>query len=156
MRIFANLNEFSALAGQSLGHTPYLTITQAMVDQFAEATGDRQWIHTDPARARAESPFGAPIAHGFLTLSLAPQLLASLYRIDSVKIGINYGANRIRFMQSVPVDSQLRLQATLKQVEPQPAPAGQSGLRATFDCVFERAGSDKPVCVAELITLFFE
>ncbi|SOD95968.1 MaoC family dehydratase [Spirosoma fluviale] len=151
MKIFTDLARFSAHAGHSLGETDYLTITQEMVNLFAEATGDHQWIHTNPARAEQESPFKAPIAHGFLTLSLAPKFMAQLYRIDSVRMGINYGANKIRFTNVVPVGSRLRMRATLKTVEPQ-----DKGLRVTMECTFELEHSPKPACVAELITLLFE
>ncbi|ADB41605.1 MaoC family dehydratase [Spirosoma linguale] len=151
MKTFTDLSHFSAHAGQSLGETDYLIITQEMVNLFAEATGDHQWIHTDPVRAGNESPFGVPIAHGFLTLSLAPKLMAQLYRIDSVRMGINYGANRIRFTNVVPVGSRLRMKAMLKTVEPQ-----DKGVRVIMECVFELEHASKPACIAELITLLFE
>ena len=151
MLTFTNLAAFSAHAGQSLGETDFMTITQEMVNLFAQATGDQQWIHTDPARATLESPYKTPIAHGFLTLSLAPKLMAELYRIESVKMGLNYGANKIRFTNAVPIGSRLRLKAWLQHVEPQ-----STGLRAIIECVFEVDGEHKPACVAELITLLFE
>ena len=151
MLIFANLTEFATYAGQSLGATEYMTITQEMVNQFAQATGDQQWIHTDPDRASRESPYKIPIAHGFLTLSLAPKLMAELYCIESAKMGINYGANKIRFTNAVPVGSQLRMRGWLHHVEPQ-----NNGSRAIIECVFEVKGEDKPACVAELITLLYE
>ena len=157
MQTFANLAEFTAHAGQPLGETPYMTITQEMVDQFAEATGDHQWIHTDPDRASRESPYQTAIAHGFLTLSLAPRLLAEIYSVDSVKMAINYGANKIRFTNAVPVGSQLRMKAWLHHVEPQPAnDPDHPGSRAIIECVFEVDGETKPSCVAELIVLLFE
>ncbi|GAB4019521.1 MaoC family dehydratase [Spirosoma koreense] len=151
MLTFTNLTEFAAYSGQSLGETAYLPITQEMVDQFALATGDYQWIHTDPERASRESPYRTTIAHGFLTLSLAPKLLAELYKVDSVKMGINYGANKIRFTNAVSVGSQLRLKAFLQEVEPQ-----GNGIRTIINCIFEIEGQSKPACVAELITLMFE
>lgn len=151
MITFTDLAHFSAHAGQSLGETNYLNITQEMVNLFADATGDHQWIHTDPVRAEQESPFKVPIAHGFLTLSLAPKLMAQLYRIDSVRMGINYGANKIRFTNVVPVGSRLRMRATLKSVEAQ-----EKGVRVMMECTFELEHSPKPACVAELITLLFE
>lgn len=151
MLTFANLTEFSAYAGQSLGETAYMTITQEMVDLFAQATGDNQWIHTDSVRAPRESPYKTTIAHGFLTLSLAPKLLAEIYQVESVKMGINYGANKIRFTNAVPVGSHLRMKAWLHHVEPQ-----HNGYRAIVECVFEVEGEHKPACVAELITLLFE
>ncbi len=109
-----------------------------MIDLFAQATGDHQWIHTDPERAGKESPYKAPIAHGFLTLSLAPRLMAQLYRIESVKMGINYGANKIRFTNAVPVNSRLRMRGWLHHTEPQ-----NNGLRVITECVFEVEGADK-------------
>ena len=152
MQTFATLADFSAHAGQSLGETEYMTITQEMVDLFAQATGDHQWIHTDPERATRESPYQTAIAHGFLTLSLAPKLMAEIYRIESVQMGVNYGANKIRFTNAVPVGSRLRMKAWLHHAEPQ-SPAG---VRAIVECVFEVEGATKPACVAELITLLFE
>ena len=156
MQTFANLADFSAHAGQSLGETEYITITQAMVDLFAQATGDNQWIHTDPERATRESPYKTPIAHGFLTLSLAPKMMAELYRVESVRMGINYGANKIRFTNAVPVGSRLRMKAWLHHAEPQNSNEDSNGVRAIVECVFEVEGAQKPACVAELITLLFE
>ncbi|RYC67029.1 MULTISPECIES: MaoC family dehydratase [Spirosoma] len=163
MRLFANLAEFSAHAGQSLGETEYMTITQDMVDQFAQATGDQQWIHTDPERAARESPYKTSIAHGFLTLSLAPKLMAEIYRVESVKMGINYGANKIRFTNAVPVGSRLRMKAWLHHAEPDQRstqtnsdPGEVPAVRAIVECVFEVEGEHKPACVAELITLLIE
>ncbi|CAN5589011.1 3-hydroxyacyl-thioester dehydratase HtdZ [soil metagenome] len=152
MLTFPNLAAFSIHTGQSLGETNYVTITQEMVNLFAEATGDHQWIHTNPERAARESPYKTTIAHGFLTLSLAPKLMAELYRIESVKMGINYGANKIRFTSAVPVGSRLRMQAQLKQVEQQ----NESTAKVFIECIFAIEGESKPVCVAELITLLSE
>lgn len=146
-----NLTELATLAGQSLGTTDYIPITQEMVDRFAEATGDYQWIHTDPERAANESPYKTTIAHGFLTLSLAPQLMAQLYRVESVRMGINYGANKIRFTNAVPVGSKLRMSTRLISVEPQTI-----GNRVSMECIFEIENQPKPACIAELITLLFE
>ena len=156
MQTFANLADFSAHAGQSLGETEYMTITQEMVDLFAQATGDHQWIHTDPERAARESPYKTAIAHGFLTLSLAPKLMAEIYRVESVTMGVNYGANKIRFTNAVPVGSRLRMKAWLHHAEPQNANEGSNGVRAIVECAFEVDGEHKPACVAELITLLFE
>ncbi|QJW91986.1 MaoC family dehydratase [Spirosoma taeanense] len=156
MQTFANLNEFTAFAGQSLGETEYMTITQEMVNLFAQATSDHQWIHTDPDRAKRESPYKAPIAHGFLTLSLAPKLMAEIYTIKSVRMGVNYGANKIRFMNAVRVGSRLRMKAWLHHAEPQNSNEATNGVRAIIECVFEVEGEQKPACVAELINLYFE
>jgi len=139
MLTFTNLTEFAAHAGQPLGESDYLTITQEMVNQFAESTGDHQWIHTDPDRAARESPYRQTIAHGFLTLSLAPKLMESIYRVESVKMGINYGTNKVRFTNAVPVGSRLRLTATLQQVEPQPAGEGADGRSGYYrNCISGR------------------
>ncbi|MBD2754774.1 MaoC family dehydratase [Spirosoma validum] len=151
MLTFGNLNEFAAHTGQSLGETDYVFITQEMVDLFAQATGDHQWIHTDSERAALESPYKTTIAHGFLTLSLAPKFMAELYRVESVTMGINYGANKIRFTNAVPVGSNLRMRAWLRQADLQ-----GKALRVTIECVFDIEGEDKPACVAELITLLTE
>lgn len=151
MLTFTDLTEFSAHAGQSLGETDYMIITQEMIDLFAQATGDHQWIHTDSERALLESPYKIAIAHGFLTLSLAPKLLAEIYQVESVKMGINYGANKVRFTNDVPAGSRLRMKAWLHHVEPQ-----SDGHRAIIECVFEVDGEHKPACIAELIILLFE
>ncbi|WP_040006615.1 MaoC family dehydratase [Fibrisoma limi] len=156
MQTFANLAEFSAHAGQSLGESEYMTINQEMIDLFAQATGDHQWIHTDPERATRESPYKAPIAHGFLTLSLAPKLLGEIYSVESVKLAINYGANRIRFTNAVPAGSRLRAKAWLHHAEPQNKNEDGNGVRAIIECAFEIEGEHKPACVAELIMLLFE
>ena len=159
MKTFANLAEFSEHAGQPLGETDYMTITQEMVNLFAQATGDDQWIHTDPDRAANESPYKQTIAHGFLTLSLAPKLMAEMYQIESVRLGVNYGANKIRFTNAVPVGSRLRMKAWLHHAEPQndnENTDGRSGIRTIIECVFEVEGQEKPACVAELITLLYE
>ena len=151
MLTFTDLSAFSAHAGQSLGTTAYTTVTQEMVNQFAEATGDQQWIHTDPERAARESPYRTTIAHGFLTLSLAPKLMAELYRVESVKMGINYGANKIRFTNAVPTGSRVRMRGWLHHVEQY-----NDSKRAIIECVFEVEGADKPACVAELIILLVD
>lgn len=156
MQTFANLAEFSAHAGQSLGESAYMTITQDMVNQFAQATGDNQWIHIDPERAARESPYKTTIAHGFFTLSLAPKLLGEIYAIESVKMGINYGANKIRFSNAVPIGSRLRMKAWLHHAEPQNSNEDGDGVRAIIECAFEVEGEQKPACVAELITLWYE
>lgn len=151
MLTFTNLTELAAHTGQSLGETDYMTITQEMVNLFAQATGDHQWIHTDPERAAHESPYKMTIAHGFLTLSLAPKFMAELYRVESVTMGINYGANKIRFMNAVPVGRKLRMRARLQQAESQ-----RNTLRTIVECIFEVEGEPKPACVAELIVLLSE
>ncbi len=152
MKVFQNLTQFRAQVGQEIGVSPWEIISQGQINDFADATGDHQWIHIDRKKAAEHSPYKTTIAHGFLTLSLAPKLMGDLYKINSVKVGINYGANKVRFMAPVPSGSRVRMRLTLKAVEDHEP----QGIRATTECVFEREGADKPVCVAELITLLFE
>ncbi len=152
MKSFQNLTEFREQIGQEIGISSWETITQAQINAFADATSDHQWIHINPEKAATESPFKTTIAHGFLTLSLAPKLMSDVYKISSVKMGVNYGANKVRFTNPVPAGSRIRMRMTLKEVEDQ-AP---NGIRATAECVFELEGSEKPACIAELITLLFE
>ena len=111
------------LVGQHLGYSDYMEITQERVNTFADATGDHQWIHVDPERAKAESPFGGPIAHGYLTLSLGPVLAPQIMRVDGIKMGVNYGAAKVRFPSPVPVGAKLRLGAQLTNVEDIPGGA---------------------------------
>jgi len=141
-----------AAVGQELGATEWLPVTQTMINDFAKATGDQQWIHVDVERARKFSPFGGPIAHGFLTLSLAPKFMASLFEVKSAKMGVNYGTNKVRFTDALPADSRVRMRATLAAVEDFP----NNGVKITLNATFEREGSEKPVCVAELLSLLFE
>lgn len=156
MQTFATLADFAAHAGQPLGESDYMTITPDMVQKFADATGDHQWIHLDEEKARQFSPYGRTIAHGFLTLSLAPKLMAEIYKVESVKMGINYGANKVRFTGAVPVGSRVRLKAALHHAEAANAAPGSTGIRAIVECVFEVEGQTKPACIAELISLLFE
>lgn len=156
MQTFPTLDAFAAHAGQELGTSHWVTISQAQIQQFADATGDHQWIHLEPERAVRESPYKNTIAHGFLTLSLAPMLLATLYEVESVKMGINYGANKIRFTNAVPSGSRVRMKAWLHHAESQNSNEGTSGVRAIIECVFEVEGQTKPACIAELIMLLFE
>ena len=157
MQTFATLADFSAHAGQPLGESEYMTVTAEMVQKFAEATGDHQWIHLDEERAKQHSPYGQTIAHGFLTLSLAPKLIAEIYRIESVKMGVNYGANKVRFTGAVPVGSRVRMKAWLHHAEATNKNEGtNASVRAIVECVFEVEGQTKPACIAELISLLFE
>jgi acyl dehydratase len=135
-----------ALVGQHVGYSDYVEISQERVNRFAEATGDFQWIHVDPERATKESPFGGPIAHGYLTLSLGPMLGPTVYEVSGVKMGVNYGANKVRFMAPVPVGAKLRLGVKVLAVDDI---AG--GFQSTMEYTFEVEGSPKPSCVAEVI-----
>lgn len=144
MRHFKTLAELAACVGQEVAISDWITITQEQVNRFADATGDHQWIHVDVPRAQA-GPFGAPIAHGFLTLSLLPVFFESAMTIEQSGMGVNYGLNRVRFTGPVPVGSRLRARMTLMSAEP----VAGDGLQLTWSVAIEREGVDKPVCVAE-------
>jgi acyl dehydratase len=147
MTTTTTLAEMPGLKGTELGTSDWYEITQEAVNTFADATGDHQWIHVDVERAKAESPFGGPIAHGFMTLSLAVPLATGTYTISDSTMGVNYGLNKVRFPAPVPVGSRVRATTTLKDVE---EVAG--GLQNTISVVIEREGGDKPVCIAEWVT----
>lgn len=135
--------------GQSLGASAWHLVTQAAVDQFAAATGDHQWIHSDVERCRRESPFGVPIAHGFFTLSLASACLAEVFEVGQLAMSINYGLNKVRFIAPVPVGGSVRFHISLLAVE-----ASDKGHLATFQLSAEVQGGGKPACVAEMLALF--
>ena len=146
MRTFQTLAELAALVGQEVAVSDWITITQEQVNQFAQATGDHQWIHVDVERAKA-GPFGGPIAHGFLTLSLIPKFFESSFEIAQPRMGVNYGLNKVRFMAPVPVGSRLRARMKLLQCEP----IDNQGVQMVWEVAVQREGSEKPVCVAESI-----
>jgi acyl dehydratase len=146
MKVFQSLQEFPALVGQEVAVSDWLTITQVQINQFAEATGDHQWIHVDEEKAKI-GPFGTPIAHGFLTLSLLPKFYESAMTIVESRMGVNYGLNKVRFMAPVPVGSRLRARMTLLQCES----IDKDGMQMTWQVTMEREGAAKPVCVAESI-----
>lgn len=148
-RIFASLDELRAAVGEQLGTTGWLEIDQKRIDLFAEATGDHQWIHVDPEKA-AQGPFGTTIAHGYLTLSLIPSLTPDLFRVEGVKMGVNYGVNKVRFPAPVPVGSRLRATAQIAEV----SEVG-GGVQLVTKVTIEREGGDKPVCVAETVARFY-
>lgn len=150
MKVFASLQEVAQCVGQEVAVSEWITVTQEQIDLFAQATGDHQWIHVDPKRA-AEGPFGTTIAHGYLTLSLVPKFFESAMRIDNVRMSINYGLNKVRFMAPVPVNSRLRARITLLSCDP----LEPQGFQQTWQVQVEREGSDKPVCVAESIARRF-
>ncbi len=146
-----------APVGVHLGYSDYIEITQERVNTFAEATGDHQWIHVDPERAKQESPFGGPIAHGYLTLSLGPALAPQIFSVEGIKMGVNYGVGKARFPAPVPVGSKLRLGAQLDKVEV----LGQGdpstyGAQVYMTFTFEVEGSAKPSCVVEVIFRYYE
>lgn len=144
MKTFQTLSELAACVGEEVAVSDWLTVTQAQVNLFAEATGDHQWIHVDPEKAKA-GPFGGPIAHGFLTLSLLPKFFESSFEIVQSRMGVNYGLNKVRFTSPVPVGSRLRARMKLLACEP----IANDGLQMTWEVLVEREGSAKPVCVAE-------
>jgi acyl dehydratase len=143
------LDEFHGLVGQQIGYSEWQTITQERVNLFADATDDHQWIHVDPEAAKA-GPFGGPIAHGYLTLSLGPVLLQKILAIPGMTYGINYGANKVRFPSPVPVGAELRMGATVAGVE-----EVGGGVQVVFDLVFEIKDAPKPACVAQVVYRYF-
>ena len=147
MSTTTTMAELPGLVGTELGTSEWYEVTQEHVNLFADATGDHQWIHVDPERATKESPFGGPIAHGYLTLSLLVPLVAQVLTISDAKMGVNYGLNKVRFPAPVPVGSKVRARVTLKDVE---EVAG--GLQNTLAVTIEREGGEKPVCIAEWVT----
>ncbi len=144
-RVITGADELKSLVGEHLGYSDYMEITQDRVNKFADATGDHQWIHVDVERAKA-GPFGGPIAHGYLTLSLGPVLYPTVVRIEGFSMGVNYGANKVRFPAPVPVGSSLRLGVKLLGVEDI-----TGGVQMTMEFTFECEGASKPSCVAEII-----
>ena len=144
MRNFDTLAELSALVGEHVATSEWTTITQEQINLFAQATGDHQWIHVDEERAAA-GPFGTPIAHGFLTLSLLPHFFATALVIRGLRMGVNYGLNKVRFIAPVPVNSRLR--AHLKLLGS--GPIDNQGVQLRGEMTVEREGATKPVCVAE-------
>jgi acyl dehydratase len=142
-----DFQELPTLVGQEVALTDWVTITQEQVNRFAEATGDHQWIHVDVERAKA-GPFGAPIAHGFLTLSLIPRFFETAFDVTHSRMGVNYGLNKVRFTAPVPVGSRLRARLTLLACEP----IEGDGLQMTWKVVIELEGSERPACVADSIS----
>ncbi|MFI7006571.1 MaoC family dehydratase [Streptomyces sp. NPDC050145] len=147
MKVFKSIAELEKAVGTHLGHSDWHTVTQQQIDTFADATGDHQWIHVDVERAAA-GPFGSTIAHGYLTLSLVPMLAWQVYEVEGVSMGVNYGANKVRFISPVPVDSKVRAGVELVSVEP-----GGGGYRVTTRVTVERQGASRPACVAETLSV---
>jgi acyl dehydratase len=147
MKTFQTLAELPAHVGQEVAVSEWLTVTQEQINLFAQATGDHQWIHVDVEKAKA-GPFGAPIAHGFLTLSLIPKFFETAIRVENARMGVNYGLNRVRFTAPVPVGSRLR--AHLKLLECKPIES--NGYQMTWEVTVEREGSERPVCIAESLS----
>jgi acyl dehydratase len=145
MTAFASPQEMAGSVGSHLGHSDWLEITQERIDAFADATDDHQWIHVDPERAKS-GPFGTTIAHGYLTLSLAVRFVDEIFTVEGVRMGINYGTNKVRFVSPVPVGSKLRAGGVLAAVE-----EIEGGLQAILDLTFEVEGAGKPACVAQVL-----
>ncbi|MEP6723507.1 MAG: MaoC family dehydratase [Variovorax sp.] len=146
MKTFQTLQDMAACVGQEVAQSDWITVTQEQVNQFAEATGDHQWIHVDVERAKA-GPFGAPIAHGFLTLSLLPKIFETAVEVVESRMGVNYGLNRVRFMAPVPVGSRLRGRMKLLSSEP----IDNNGVQMVWETTIELEGVSKPACVAESV-----
>ncbi|MEV4380680.1 MaoC family dehydratase [Streptosporangium sp. NPDC049644] len=149
MRIFNDLDEFARASGEVLGTSDWLAVEQERVNGFADATGDHQWIHVDVDRAK-DGPFGGTIAHGHLTLSLLPVFLKQIYRVDGLRMAVNYGLNKVRFPAPVPVGSKLRATSRLVEVTPL-----DGAVQAVLSSTVEAAGVEKPVCVAESVVRYF-
>ncbi|QXP73647.1 MaoC family dehydratase [Tenacibaculum sp. AHE15PA] len=149
--VFENLAALHSLEGKTLPVGTWFTVTQKMINDFANATLDKQWIHVDEEKAAKHSPTGTTMAHGFMSVAMLSELISDLIEIKSVKMGLNYGLNRVRFPNSVPVNSQLRLISTLKQIEDFP-----NGKKLTFNCLIEIKGQEEPACVAEFIFVLIE
>jgi len=151
MKTFKNLEEVKSLIGKQLGVSNWHQITQSQISKFGKVTGDEQWIHTAPVRAKLLSPFKSTIAHGFLILSLLPKFLDETYAIKSAKIGVNYGLNRVRFTAPVPVKSSVRGKVVLKDFK-----EIKNGAKLTVEVTVELKDNDKPACVAEQVFLVYE
>ncbi|MFI5924901.1 MaoC family dehydratase [Micromonospora sp. NPDC051543] len=149
MRVFTSVDELTAAVGETLGPGPWQRIDQDRVNLFADATDDHQWIHVDPERAAA-GPFGATIAHGFLTLSLVPALAGQLYRVEGVAMGVNYGLNRVRFPAPLRVGAAVRASAVIAEVSPV-----SGGVQLVTAVTVNSDGGDKPVCVAETVSRLY-
>jgi acyl dehydratase len=147
VKVFHGVEELEKAVGTHLGYSDWHTVTQEQIDTFADATGDHQWIHVDPEKA-AHGPFGKTIAHGYLTLSLVPQLVWQVYKVENLAMGVNYGSNKVRFPSPVPVDSRIRAGVELVSLVP-----GGNGYQLTARVTIEIEGADKPACVAETVTI---
>ena len=149
---FKNFQEFKTMLGKELPKGEWYTITQVMINDFANATLDKQWIHIDEERAKKESPFKSTVAHGFMSVAMISRMLEEAFTIKSVKMGLNYGLNKVRFPNPVPVNSELRMLSSVKEIEP----LTNNGIKVTFNCIIEIKGQDKPACVAEFLAALFE
>ena len=147
-----DFSEFKTYEGKDLPLGQWITVTQDMINAFAEATLDFQWVHVDLERIKKESPFKQPIAHGFLSVSLLSKMIMDLVHVDSMVMGVNYGLNKVRFPSPVLVNSRLRLQGSIQKIESY----SDNGLKIIWNCTVEIEGIEKPACVAEFVSLMFE
>lgn len=152
MKTFDTIADFKTMLGKDLPTGNWYTVSQQMINDFANATLDKQWIHVDEARAEKETPFKSTIAHGFMSVAMISKLLEDVFSIRSLKMGLNYGLNRVRFPNPVPVNSQLRIHTTVKKIED----LDNNGIKVTFSCTIEIKNAAKPACVAEFIAALFE
>lgn len=140
------------MVGKQLPEGNWYTITQQMIDDFANSTLDKQWIHVDEERAKKESPFKSTVAHGFMSVAMISRMLEEAFAIKSIKMGLNYGLNKVRFPNPVPVNSELRMLSSIKEIED----LRNRGVKVTFNCTIEIKGQEKPACVAEFLVALFE
>ncbi len=150
-QMIENPQELKKWIGQEVGVSEWHAVSQEAINLFADATLDHQWIHVNPERAKRESPFGGPIAHGYYTLSLAPYLMEKILEVKEMRMAVNYGLNRLRFTAPVPIPSRVRLRATLEKLE-----GIEGGVQATFNLKFEVEGKEKPACIAEAIYRYYK
>ncbi|MDA9311731.1 MaoC family dehydratase [Polaribacter sp.] len=151
-QIFKNINAFKTSLGRPLPDGEWYTVTQQMINDFANATLDKQWIHIDEERAAKESPFKSTVAHGFMSVAMISKMLENAFKIESVTMGLNYGMNKVRFPNPVPVNSELRMLTSVKEI----VNLGDNGVKVTFNCTIEIKGQEKPACVAEFVAALFE
>ncbi len=151
-QIFKNINAFKTSLGRPLPDGEWYRITQQMINDFANATLDKQWIHIDEERAAKESPFKSTVAHGFMSVAMISKMLENAFKIESVTMGLNYGMNKVRFPNPVPVNSELRMLTSVKEI----VNLGDNGVKVTFNCTIEIKGQEKPACVAEFVAALFE
>ncbi|WP_430927473.1 MaoC family dehydratase [Polaribacter marinivivus] len=152
MLVFKNLEEFRSIKGKDLPIGEWYSVTQQMINDFANATLDKQWIHVDEERAAKESPFKSTVAHGFMSVAMISRMLEEMFVVKSVKMGLNYGLNKVRFPSPVPVNSELRMHTSVKDIED----INNNGIKITFSCTIEIKGQEKPACVAEFLAALFE
>lgn len=150
--VYNNFADFKLMLGKQLPSGNWYTIHQQMINDFANATLDKQWIHVDEKRANKESPFKSTVAHGFMSVSMISKLLEESFSIKSLKMGLNYGLNKVRFPNPVPVNSMLRMHTVVKEIED----LANNGIKVTFSCTIEIKGQEKPACVAEFLAALYE